>query len=499
MPPMTAPAWVSFMTGKNPGAHGVLCFQTLDLSRYNYFANSTFVTSAYFADQSIFQLLSHTGHRVAAISVPMTYPPFPVNGILVSGFPHPGHRAYTYPPELAAQLEPWYLPRHRFRETNSPEERIAEARYHVSRQAKLALELLKEGSWDLFVIVFSNTDSIAHYFWRYMVQGDPESPYTGTVLKAYQQVDEAIGQMLDQVGPETLVMVMSDHGMRAAPERVVHLNGWLRAQGLLSSRSEDIALRQHALEQIKKWVGRPIKYAIQQRLPRRMVATLTAVSLNVSGIDWAHTQAYYVRLSRTVDGIQINLQGRQPLGIITPGAEYEALRDEIIDGLKAFRDPETDAPVVETVMRREEIFSGPRLAQMPDLIVQFQPDYAGGVGLGPILIERPRRIHAYSEGWSATHDPKGMLIMAGSPITKTGILTDARIEDLAPTILYVLGKPIPADMNGRVLVEALDPDFVARNPIRHSEVVMLTTKSSRLSKVEEEEIENRLRAMGYLD
>ena len=500
VPPVTAPAWVSFMTGKNPGAHGILGFQTLDLSRYDYFAGSTFVNSTHFAEQSIFQMLSRAGRRVAAISVPMTYPPFPVNGALVSGFPHPGHHAHTYPPDLAARLEPWYPPGRRLRETISPEERIAEAQHLVVRQTEVALELLDETDWDLFAVVFNNTDAIAHYFWRYMSQGDGKGPYVEAVLDAYRQADQAIGQLLERVSSETLVMVMSDHGMRAAPEKVVHLNGWLRFRGLLAARNEGITLQQQALEWIKGRVGRPVKYAVQRCLPQRVVTGLTAVSLNVGAIDWAHTRAYYVRLFRTVDGIQINLRERQSQGVVAPGAEYEALRSEIIEHLETLRDPESSELVVETVMRREDVFDGPWLTSMPDLIVQFRPLYAGGVGLGPALIERPRQMHAYSKGWSATHAPEGVLIMAGGPVVRAGTLAGTRIEDLAPTILYALGEPVPADVGSRVLVEVLSPDFVARNPLYRSEPLAPASEvCGELSDVEEEKIRERLRAMGYLD
>lgn len=500
VPPVTAAAWISFMTGKTPGTHGVLGFQTLDLSRYDYFAEANFVNATHFTDESVFQILSRAGRRVAAISVPMTYPPFQVSGVLVSGFPHPGSQAYTYPPELAQRLEPWYLPGRRLRETSSPEERIAAARYRVTRQTEAALELLDGIDWDLFTIVFNNTDAIAHYFWRYMTQGDETSPYTGAVLDAYRQADEAIGQLLDRIGPETLVIVMSDHGMRAAPEKVVHINGWLRSCGLLEAAKEGTTWRKRALEWIKGKAGRPIKYALQRHLPQRVVAGLTAASLNVDAIDWSHTRAYYVRLFRTVDGIHINLRGRQSQGIVAPGTEYEILRDEIIEGLEALRDPETGEPVVEGVMRREEVFEGPRLEEMPDLIVQYQPAYASGVGLGPTLIERPQQMHAYSKGWSATHAPDGVLIMAGGPVAKSGTLVGTCIEDLAPTILHALGEPVPADMTGRVLVEVLASNFVEHNRIRHSETAQVASEIVEgLSDVEEARIQERLRAMGYLD
>lgn len=500
VPPVTASAWISFMTGKNPGSHGILGFQTMDLGRYDYFAKANFVNATHFANESIFQILSQAGRRVAAISVPMTYPPFQVNGVLVSGFPHPGSQAHTYPPELAQRLEPWYPPGRRLRETSSPEERIAEARYRVTRQTEGALELLDGVDWDLFTVVFNNTDAIGHYFWRYMSRGESEGPYAGTVLDAYREADKAIGQLLGQVGSETLVIVMSDHGMRAAPEKVVHVNGWLRSRGLLEAAKEGATWRKRALEWVKGKVGRPIKYTLQRHLPQRVVAELTAASLNVDAIDWTHTRAYYVRLFRTVDGIQINLRGRQSQGIVTPGTKYETLRDEIIEGLEALRDPEYGEPVVEGVMRREEVFEGPRLEEMPDLIVQYQPAYASGVGLGPTLIERPQQMHTYSDGWSATHAPEGVLIMAGGPVAKSGTLTGACIEDLAPTILHALGEPVPADMTGRVLLEALSPDFGADNPVRRSgPVAWVSELSEGLSDVEEGQIQERLKDMGYLD
>lgn len=508
IPPVSAPAWISFMTGKNPGRHGVLLFQMLDLSRYDYYGDETFVNSTFYAGETIFDILSIAGRRLISIAVPVTYPPFAVNGLMVAGFPCP-RRGYTFPPELAERLGKWHSSLPCYREVSSEDRKIEDANALVEKRTSVCIDLMNEEDWDLFVFVLQNTDAIAHNFWRYMDSTHPDyhsergREYRHAILNAYQKADEAIGRLLRHVPEKTMVFVMSDHGMTRAPSKLVHTNYWLHTLGLLAIR-ESGGLRSADLSRyldiLKRYLGRPLKGLLQRHLPRKMLRKIIEQNLNIGNIDWERTQAYRVRMFWSVEGIEINLKARQPCGTVKPGQEYENLRDRIIEGAMKLRDPATGEPIVEAAYRKEELYVGKHLANIPDIIVIYRSDYAGGARLRPPLVEQPRRMHAYSRGWSGSHDGNGILILHGKDVRRGGAIQSAEIVDIAPTILYALGIPVPSDMDGRVLTAAFEESFVASNPIQWSGPISESEElASRLTRQEEQSIRDHLKELGYLD
>src|SRR3972149_10874634 len=197
LPPVTAPAWVSLMTGKNPGRHGVFNFRNMDLRSYGGVGpKAALASSAAFAGQSVFEIVSAAGGRVASINMPATYPPFPVNGLLIAGLPllPDLRRAYTWPPDLAAAVGPWS----RNRETLdrlSEQERLAAVDFWTERHTAVSLLYIGQEPWDVFAVVLRNTDAIPHYFWKYWdpcYQGYAHASdgYQGAIEEHYRKADE---------------------------------------------------------------------------------------------------------------------------------------------------------------------------------------------------------------------------------------------------------------------------------------------------------------------
>jgi len=507
IPPVTAPAWISLMTGKNPARHGVYHFRTFDLTRYDSFADDL-VTSRQFAKETIFRIASDAGRRVAALAVPMTYPPFPVNGVVLSGYPTPNlQSAYTYPPEMAERLANINITSEFFRHSDA--ERIRSATHMVRQLTDYCVDLMNEDQYDLMMVVFTNTDMANHFFRKYIEPAYPTytaegaATYGNVLLEQYQLADEAVGRLVEQAGDDATVFILSDHGSGLHATHYFHTNSWLNSMGWLEvkagvSRRTATAVRA-ALEYVR--VRTPwARDFVKRRFPDAVKRTITSGLQSTSAVDWSRTLAYRVPMFFFVEGITINLVGRQPQGIVQPGREYEELRDEIIAEIGKVTDPATGQPVLKQALKREEEYSGPFVEQAPDLILFYDHDYAGGPNpSGPQITP----IERYTlEKWSGLHRMNGTLIMFGKDVRAGTRIEGARIEDPAPTLLYLLGMPVPKDMDGRVLSEALAPDLLSSHPIEYQDSLDRGTageEEAYLDQDEEEQIRDALRGFGYIE
>jgi predicted AlkP superfamily phosphohydrolase/phosphomutase len=506
VPPVTGPAWTSFMTGKGPGKHGIYHFRTYDLTKYSCY-DETLVTSRRFARDTIFKILSNAGRRVASLAVPMTFPPFEVNGVMLAGYPAPKKRAaYTYPPELADKFAhisfgseyPCSLP-----------ERIVYATSMVQDLTASSLELMDEQSYDLLMVTFTNTDMANHFFRKYMdrdyVGYDPQGAedYGNVLLEQYQLADEGVGRLVQRAGDDATVVIVSDHGSGVHATRYFHTNSWLGSKGWLQTKkglSVSRARTARALLESIRMRAPKVRDVVKRTFPNSVKARISSGLQGASAIDWAETKAYRVPMFYFVEGIEINLKGRQPQGTVLPGQEYEELRSQIISELVAVRDPDTGKQVASKVMRREEEYSGPFASNAPDIVAFYDHDYAGGANpAGPLF----GPVESYTlEEWSGLHRMNGTLILRGPHVRQGWQIQDAQITDVAPTILYLLGMPVPSDMDGRVLTAALDPALLKRRPIEHVDRVSgegPPEPDDYLSEEEAEQIKEALRGLGYIE
>lgn len=504
VPPISAAAWVTFLTGQNPGRHGVYQFRKMDLRQYGGYRDE-FAASHDYRGRSLLELVGQHGRRVAAVGVPMTYPPFPVNGFLVSGFPRPfGPQAPTYPPELAQRLGRWDAMPDAFNFSLSPAKTVEASAYWTRRYTDIALAALAEEAYDLLMVVWNHTDTIPHLYWKYT---DPTFPaydrhgaqrFGQVIAQQYELADAELGRLLAALPDDTLVLAMSDHGMGPFPHRRVHLNAWLAEQGWLRLRP-DAGGRPHlgnrAIAAARRRLPTQWRHRLRERLPASVRMQLFARHLNLDQVDWPRTRAYRLAVFPTVEGIVVNLRGRQAEGAVAPGAEYEALRDAILAGLAALRDPHTGEPIVRRAARREDLFAGPHLDEIPDILVELHDAYTGGPALtGPLVTPAP--LEELSR-YSATHRPTGLFVLHGPGVRRGVWLEGASIVDLAPTLLHAMGLPVAADMDGRVLHEAFEPAW--RRPVVLADYAPTTGDNGyRLTAAEEEAIRQQLTGLGYL-
>lgn len=501
--PESSVAWSTFSTGVNPGKHGVFGFAKRSKTDYGYrLANASSVRVRRFWD-----ILGDQGVRVGIINVPFTYPPSEVNGFLVSGMLTPGtDRSFTYP----EQLRPRLLRRfdtYRFDVGHSTQDKVQlvdAVRALTDQQRETALFLMQSQAWDFLVVVFTGPDRLQHFLWADLEpqhpRHDPESArrWRRALLEHYQGLDSTIAAILENTASNTLLMIMSDHGFNGCA-RTFYINHWLQEQGLLSLKhTRD--WRSDASEWLARlgsihWLRR-IKRAI---LPNRWSSVDLQSVVFTQAVNWSDTKAFF----GLDGGLTINLQGREPEGIVEPGEAYESLRQRLRGELLTVIDPKTNAPPLADVFFREELYQGRFVAEAPDLILEPQrdnPNPAHNFVLNGSFKRERVGSFGSSAPYAANHALDGILVAWGSGIARGGRLVGARIVDLAPTILAAMGVVTPDYMDGRLLSEMFAPDRV---PIFHRtstlEPEALDDSVRQYTRAEEREIEARLRDLGYLD
>ncbi len=499
IPPVTAPAWASFQTGKNPGKHGLFHFTRYQQGTYE----TPLVDASSIRSRTIWQILSDHGKRVGIINVPLTYPPRPVNGFMISGMLTPEPAKGFYPPELYHELTSQvgdyeiFVPV-RTRDYLGVRDFVKAVTRLAEKRAQAALYMLSREKWDFFMVHFQSSDILQHSLWSHLDPGHPDfltndHQERECVMGFYERLDELIGDLVQQMDQKGILVVMSDHGFGPALRRV-YLNSWLLNQGLMAASWG--SARRRAIQLAESLVRSVDVLKIRRRIikPRsrseRLVNHLTRDML----IDWDRTKAF--ALSGPFFGrVYVNCRGREARGIVEPGTQIEALRDEIAEALLELRDPDTDAKVIKNVFRREDIYHGGLLETMPDLVVEPTDGYMIATAFrGEKLVEPVPRF------MTGTHRMHGILMLRGEPFPENTQIENAQITDVAPTILHLMGVPIPSDMDGRALHKAMAPSYLSEHPIQYEEASVSTAAEGgdAYSAEETENVRERLRGLGYL-
>ena len=419
IPPITVPAWTSMLTSKDPGQLGLYGFR----NRRDYSYDSLYIpNSTQIKETTLYQLLSRRRLTSILLGVPLTYPPRPLNGIMVSGFLTPDKDAgFTYPESIKAELEKaahgnYIIDVEEFR--TEDKERLLSRIYAMTRaRFRAANYLLAEKDWDFFMMVEMGVDRIHHGFWRYHDPDhrlfEPGNQYESVIRDYYEDLDHKIGELIENAPKGTLIMIVSDHGARAMVGGF-SVNQWLIKEGFLS---------------LKKMPDNP---------------TLLTSAM----IDWAKTTAWG-------DGgycgrIFLNVLGREPHGIIE-SSDYEKVRAEIKTGLENETDQD-GMPLRTRIFKPEQIYRAVRNIP-PDLIVYFG-DLAWR-SAGTVGKNQPLHLFENDTGPDdANHSQDGLLIASVKdehPPWPTGPRSGMKIYDVSPTVMDYFGFDVPKDMIGRVI------------------------------------------------
>ena len=514
VPPMTGPAWTTFATGVNPGKHRLYDWIAREPQSYQFLP----VTALDCKAPMIYSLLSQTGRRVCALNIPMTYPPMAVNGVVVSGLPAPSTRnTITYPAELYQEIvdaigEYILYPDPGQAYSDSGVDAFLARLYKTTELRVRTLEYLRSReAWDFAMVVFNGTDTICHALWKYMDKTHPlhdpaqAAKYGNAIRDYYHTLDGHLAQIVDTLPNDTTLVVMSDHGFGPF-HKFIHVNNWLLRENFMQLKPGARSRIKHAL--FRSGFSPMNVYDTLMRLgfgalKREVVrgqgqGLLKTLFLSFEDVDWGRTQAYSLG---NVGQIRINLAGREPFGCVQPGAEYEQVRSSIIERLATLRDPKTGEAVVETVYRREELYSGDYLDEAPDIV--FLPRRLEYFGFGEYEFGSHKIIEAMKRGISGTHRMNGIFMAYGAAVRKGVEIQNANLTDLAPTILHLMGEAVPAHMDGRVLAAALREDF--EPVIRQRSAVAVDSDAHSgpsagevLSAEEQKVLADRLRSLGYV-
>ena len=415
VPPITVPAWSCMMSSRTPGDLGVYGFRNRSDHSYDglFIANGTAIK-----EPRLWDLATRGGKRSIVLGVPGTYPPRPLNGVMVTCFLTPSTESqYTFPPLLKREVEQvvgeYLFDVKEFR-TEKKDWLLEQIYEMTNRRFELAEHLLRTKPWELFVMVEMGPDRMHHAFWKDMDpdhhRHEPGGRFESAILDYHVHLDGLLAGVLAHADDDTAVLVVSDHGAKRM-DGGIRVNEWLRKEGLLATAREPEGTER----------------------------------LADVGVDWAETTAwgdggYYAR-------IFLNVRGREPEGTVAP-EDYERVRDDLARKLEAIPDQNGD-PIGTRVYKPEELYEQVG-GVPPDLIVHFGDLLWRAVG----TIGGAEGIHTFENDTGpddANHAQDGLLIMAG-PGIEPGPRAGMHLLDVAPTVLELLGLPAPSGMRGRTLL-----------------------------------------------
>jgi predicted AlkP superfamily phosphohydrolase/phosphomutase len=521
-PPLSPVAWTGVMTGKNSGKHGIFEFLEHGHDPLRARVNS----SRAIQSKLLWEIAAEHGKSTVAGGVPMSYPARPARfpGFFLGDFLSPNDAAdFSSDPAIFAELEaavgkyqPWCTSIH---DGGNESAVIADLHQFLDQHLKAILFLMDRCEWDLFIFDVMATDRFQHELWHVWDLTHRAARGRERELRALQPrlvefweaVDRGVGAIEAGLPSDAAFLIISDHGFGPI-EHYVNFNVWLLEQGYIALEDSFYVRQKHwfyrhgatpewiygvmsrlglASHRVSRFRGK------QNSLMDRLAETFF---LSRRHIDWSRTRAY---AQGNFGQIFLNLKGRQPKGCVAP-EDARFVLDELKAELRAIAHPETGEPLVDHVYERDELYDGPQSALAPDLTVVLTDWRYRTIGLHDFTTSR---VITPAFGPTGDHRMDGILIAAGPPFRRGAKPRGAALLDVAPTVLSLLGVPVPSDMDGRVLTELLEPDHHLEPALR----VMTSALSagstngnspgsigSSYSDADSAAIQQRLADLGYL-
>ena len=490
VPPLTPPAWTSLMTGRTPGQHGVFDFFRMDspTSRHIRFFNSTDVQC-----ETIWSLASAGGLRTTTINYPAMFPPPHISGYVVPGWvPWKQLRLACWPEGLFDKLKA--IPGFNQRELAMDiklEEKATEGianhselgpwiEMHTRREQNLfqvLRHLTEQEPSDLTAVLFDGVDKLQHLGWRYLrpeddrpLTEDWEFQIRDLCVQYFCSLDGLLRQLCQLAGPEATVVIASDHGFGPTYD-VLHINTWLERHGYLT------------------W-----SEAAQSRDTEGALLGVGQVAKHTWLMDWNKTKAFAT--TPTSNGIYVVVSDGTSPGV--PAAEYPAFLRKLSDELRQIPSLHDGQPLVSEIFTRDEVFQGPHHDAAPDLTLILRDGGLVSILPSPETVSRRPAV-------CGSHRPVGVFGARGPAIRRGLIAGELSILDIAPTVLYSLGLPLPEELQGRVPEEIYQETVLEKHPVRRmaggptgpgSQGGMVPVPTE----VEDEEtVLERLRELGYIE
>jgi predicted AlkP superfamily phosphohydrolase/phosphomutase len=396
IPTVSSVAWSSYMTGKNPGKHHIYGFIDRRPNPFEvYIPNSSSMKG-----KTLWEILSDHGKRVVVINVPVTYPPRPVNGILISGFLATRLEKAVYPQSLSQTLTEleYRIDVDAWKAHEDTDAFLEDVNGTLDRRIETAFYLMEKEDWDFFQVHIMETDRINHFLWEHWEKNDPT--YAPEFQRFYRRLDGFLGEVEDRLDGSTELIILSDHGF-CTLKKEVYLNRWLEDRGFLQLRASE-------------------KRTFKDMQPG--------------------SKAYSLIPGR----IFVNVEGREEMGSVRGKGEYEDIRETLISEFGHMQDPDTGEKMVRTVYKKEDLYHGPWVEQAADLVVVPEDGYdlKGNLDRDTLTHKGPLvGMHTFDDA---------ALYIRGREIKGDHI----SIGDVMPTLLNLMAVPVPEDVDG---ISCLEP------------------------------------------
>ena len=460
IPPLSPIAWSSIMTGLNPGKHGVFGF----VDRYMRPLSSRKIRG-----RAIWDLVSLARGKAICLNVPLTYPPYPLNGIIVSGAPCPKDKVVSSPPEVANELKEQFSYRLDIRLLSEEyqglkeEDFLEQAKEVMELRAEALLYLAEKSKWDILCAVFTTMDRIQHVFFGRAFEDSPffEPRARDILIHYYSLLDALIGKLMSEFLSEAIIVFSSDHGFEP-------LYKYVGLQNIL----EAFLTRKRSLR---------VFYTLLMRLIDKLGLIDPAKRL--------------LRKSRIAGGARRALGGGFECGmgfIYISNPSFRKALDELVRYLQTVIDPEEGRRIIKKVYRREELYHGPFLKDAPDLLLVPELGYELRVIMpGGLKRVRPVMGMTFKTGTHmSSMARRGFFAIIGDGIAE-GLRIEADVYDIVPTVLHILGLPIPSDVDGKVLMDVFkEGSELAKRPIKK-----VSLRARRIA-LRAHDIKRRLKRLG---
>ena len=494
IPPWTPSAWPSMYTGVNPGKHGVYGF--VDHDGYDW----KVVSRDDVHEHALWSLLDKHGLSSVVVNVPVTYPPSEIDGAIVPGFIGP-ENPVCHPrgtlDELKREIGEYRVyPKYaRGDDTLSDQKKMDEYVALTRMRGKAFRYLAAKHQPDFGFVEFQKVDTVFHEF-----HGDADK-----VERVYRAADEEIGHILEEFDPKR-VFIASDHGMGPYEKYEFRMNEFLRDKGFVKTTKggkgmpswNPIRNQLREGEDEETWEPSTAERLAAQAAKFGLTAERVGKGLRKVGLDGIARQYAPANVSRTANeqvdfpaskaymrartelGVRINLEGREPNGVV-PQSEYDSVRADLIEMLRSATTPDGE-PMFEDVALREEYYHGPYTDKAVDIITvpnHFEQFLSAQV--------RDGYFAPPTEPWN--HKRDGVFAAMGDGIDESANLSDAHLYDVAPTIMSALGVPYSDRMDGKVIPVTNDIGSESYDPYDETDDTA----------IEDEHVQDRLADLGYLE
>jgi predicted AlkP superfamily phosphohydrolase/phosphomutase len=493
VPAETGPAWSSFQTGCLPGKTGLFAFHTFDSRtraiRLNSYSDICVPT--------MWDLASRADKTIVSLNLPVTSPPPSVKGVIIPGLLCPALSNKTVYPDWA--YDRYIRPHPDYvivddRPCASAGELARRCAATEQTRSSVALQLMRDIDWDIFCFQIQSSDILQHRSWQVFDAdgGTCSLSERNDFLAFYRCCDEIVARLMNASGAGTLTVVLSDHGFCQGAGGV-HINTWLRKNNYLNLPPANPKTRWGA---VKDSIA-PLKTAA--RLAGACTRAINRLIVNgrraLTGkkhepfnevelrhlrqlIDFETTQAF--SLGGMAGMLYVNADGDDKLRLCR----------ELTERLLAELGPQSAQPVITRIRDAAEVYGAcDWVTTMPDLVIEFTEGYSQVINpLGNAVVTTSTGCPK-----TGTHDSNGVVVFNGGEV-RQGEVMNARIIDIAPTVLAYLGLSIPRHMDGKVLQDA----FVEPLKTDYADISRTGGSTTAYTNEEQEAVERNLKDLGYL-